>query len=272
MRLSIEGRPDRERAISTIHAGLDAGITHIDTAYAYRIPGETAHNHLLIREALDTWDGDSSKIMIATKGGHLRAAEDRPGRWSQNGHPEHLKLVAKWSLRDLGVDVLDLYYYHRPDLNVPYADSVGALKELHDSGLVKALGVSNVNTEQLEIAHSVLGDALVVVQNHFSPLYRESDAAFELAGELGLACIPYHSAEGLTAPGGKERFPAFHRIAKDKGISLQRLALDWELALGDHMVVIPGTSRPGSVLDSAAAGTDKLTQDELAALNADVWK
>ncbi|MDR2379346.1 MAG: aldo/keto reductase [Bifidobacteriaceae bacterium] len=273
MRLSIEGRPDRERAVQTIHAALDAGANHIDTAYAYRLPGEAqAHNHRLIRRALETWEGgDAAGVVVATKGGHLRAAEDRPGRWSQNGHPAHLKLVAEWSLQDLGVAALDLYYYHRPDLNVPYADSVGALKELHEAGTIKAAGVSNVNPEQLRIAREILGDALVVVQNHFSPAYRASDEVLRLSGDLGLAFIPYHSAEGLADLDGPARFPAFHRIAAERRISVQRLALVWELALGDHVVTIPGTSRPASILDSLQAAEDALSAEELAALNADVW-
>jgi aryl-alcohol dehydrogenase-like predicted oxidoreductase len=273
MRLSIEGRPSRQDAIATIHAALDAGANHIDTAYGYRIPGEPeAHNHRLIAEALATWPGgDSTKVVVATKGGHLRAAEDRPGRWSQNGNPAHLKLVAEWSLRDLGVDAIDLYYYHRPDLNVPYADSVLALKELHQAGTIKTAGVSNVNVEQLRIAHEILGDALVAVENHFSPAYRASDEVLRLAGELGLAFIPYHSAGGLAQPGGAERFPAFHKIAAARGISVQRLALAWELALGDHVIVIPGTSRPASILDSIQAADDVLTAEEMAALGADVW-
>ncbi|MDR0592682.1 MAG: aldo/keto reductase [Bifidobacteriaceae bacterium] len=273
MRLSIEGRPGREQAVQTIHAALDAGANMIDTAYGYRIPGEPeAHNHRLIRQALETWEGgDSTAVVVATKGGHLRAAEDRPGRWSQNGHPDHLKLVAEWSLGDLGVEALDLYYYHRPDLNVPYADSAGALKDLYDAGLIKAAGVSNVNPDQLRIAHEVLGDALVVVQNHFSPAHRASDAVLELSGELGLAFIPYHSAGGLAAPDGPARFGAFHRIAAERQITVQRLALAWQLALGDHVVTIPGTSRPASILDSLKAADDALSPAELAALNADVW-
>ncbi|MDR1394106.1 MAG: aldo/keto reductase [Bifidobacteriaceae bacterium] len=273
MRLSIEGRPAREQAIQTIHAALDAGINHIDTAYAYRQPGEPeGHNHKLIAETLSTWaGGDPSSIVVATKGGHLRNAEDRPGRWSQNGHPAHLKLVAEWSLRELGSAALDLYYYHRPDLNIPYADSVGALRELLDAGVIKSAGVSNVDADQLRIAHEILGDDLAAVENRFGPDWRASDEVLRLTGELGIAFVPYHSAGGLTAPDGATRFPAFHRIASERGISVQRLALAWELALGEHVVVIPGTSRPASILDSLAAAGDVLTDGELASLNADIW-
>ena len=128
MPLSIEGRPDREQAIATIHAALDAGITLIDTADAYCTgPEEVGHNELLIAEALAGYGADTSSVLVATKGGHLRPGD---GTWARNGHPDHLKQAAKASAARLGLDAIGLYQFHRPDPNVPYAESIGALAEI----------------------------------------------------------------------------------------------------------------------------------------------
>src|SRR5664280_2893006 len=92
MPMSIEGRPDAERSIATIHAALDAGVTLIDTADAYHLlPGEVGHNEELIARALKTYVGDTASVLVATKGGHLRPGD---GTWTQNGRPEYLKAVS----------------------------------------------------------------------------------------------------------------------------------------------------------------------------------
>src|SRR5271156_2438348 len=125
MPMSIEGRPDEQRSIRTIHAALDAGITLIDTADSYQLRAdEVGHNERLIARALATYGGDTSSVLVATKGGHLRPGD---GSWTLDGSPEHLKLAAEASLKRLGVDAIGLYQFHRPDPKVPYAESVGAL-------------------------------------------------------------------------------------------------------------------------------------------------
>ena len=127
MPMSIEGRPDRDRAIATIHAALDAGVTFIDTADAYHIgPDDIGHNEELIAEALRTWGGDSSSVLVATKGGHLRPGG---GAWTLDGSPAHLKSAVTDSAQRLGVESIGLYQFHRPDPKVPYAESVGAIRD-----------------------------------------------------------------------------------------------------------------------------------------------
>src|SRR4051812_20895756 len=125
MPMSIEGRPDEDRSIRTIHAALDAGITLIDTADAYHMHAdEVGHNESLIARALATYGGDTSSVLVATKGGHLRPGD---GSWTINGSPDYLKQACEASLKRLGVDAIGLYQHHRTDPNVPYADSIGAL-------------------------------------------------------------------------------------------------------------------------------------------------
>src|SRR5580692_8754724 len=178
MPMSIEGRPEEDRSIRTIHAALDAGVTLIDTADAYHLrAGETGHNERLIAEALASYGGDVSSALVATKGGHLRPGD---GSWTVDGSPAHLRQAAEASLKRLGVEAIGLYQFHRPDPKVPYADSIGALSELLDEGKIVRAGVSNANPAQIREAHAILGEHLVSVQNQFSPAFRSSEPELEL--------------------------------------------------------------------------------------------
>src|SRR6476661_2853151 len=147
MPMSIEGRPASARSVATIHAALDAGITLIDTADAYHLDQtDVGHNESLIAEALASYGGNTSDVLVATKGGHLRPGD---GSWTLDGSPAHLKAACEASLRRLGVEAIGLYQFHRPDPRIPYADSVGAVRELLDEGKIRAAGISNANPEQI---------------------------------------------------------------------------------------------------------------------------
>jgi aryl-alcohol dehydrogenase-like predicted oxidoreductase len=267
MPMSIEGRPDRARSIATIHAALDAGVTFIDTADAYQEVGEAVgHNETLIAEALASWGSDTSGIVVATKGGHLRPT---PGAWAQNGHPDYLKDAAKASAKRLGVESIGLYQFHRPDPEVDYADSVGAIRDLLDDGTIRMAGISNANPEQIRQANEILGGRLVSVQNQFSPKLRSSEPELELCAELGIAFLPWSPLGGIG--GAKElggKWAEFQAIADDHGVSPQQVCLAWELALAPIVIPIPGASRPESITDSALAAELELTADEVARLSA----
>src|SRR6476660_936315 len=185
MPMSIEGRPDEARSIATIHAALDVGVTLIDTADAYhRDADEVGHNELLIAKALSMAGGDTSNVLVATKGGHLRPGD---GSWTLNGRPDYLKQAAKASLQRLGGDAIGLYQFHRPDPDVPYAESVGALVDLLDEGVIEMAGISNADPAQIREAQDVLGGRLVSVQNQFSPAFGSSRPELDLCAELGIA-------------------------------------------------------------------------------------
>ena len=268
MPMSIEGRPDEERSIATMHAALDAGVTVIDTADAYHLAAtdEVGHNELLIARALKSYGGDTSAVLVATKGGHLRP---QSGSWAQNGHPEYLKQAAEASAKRLGVDAIGLYQYHRPDPQVPYADSIGALVELLDAGTIRMAGISNADPDQIREARDILGDRLVSVQNQFSPKFRSSEKELVLADELGIAFLPWSPLGGISGAGSLgENFEAFGRIAADRGVSPQVVCLAWELAKSPHVIPIPGASRPESIADSATAAELELTPEEFSALDA----
>ncbi|MFE7774590.1 aldo/keto reductase [Streptomyces sp. NPDC057445] len=274
MPLSIEGRPDETRARATIHTALDAGVTLIDTADSYHPPGEEAGaGELLVARALAAYGGGTDGILVATKGGRGRTAD---GDWSVNGDPRHLKRAAEASAGRLGVAAIGLYQLHKPDPAVPYADSLGAIRELLDAGTVRLAGISNVDTRQIGQAREILGDRLVSVQNRYSPAVRDSEAELRLCAELGLAFLPWSplggisrsSLDGAAAQGVKPAFAGFHQVARERGVSPQRVALAWLLAKSPTVIPIPGASRPESVRDSAAAGDLVLDEAELALLGA----
>ncbi|MGS0688769.1 aldo/keto reductase [Nakamurella sp. GG22] len=267
MPMSIEGRPDRERSIATIHAALDAGVTLIDTADAYHIHAdEVGHNESLIAEALSSYGADTSEVLVATKGGHLRPGD---GSWTTDGSPEYLKRAAEESLRRLGVEAIGLYQFHRPDPSTPYADSIGAIRDLLDEGKIRMAGISNANPEQIRLANDILGGRLVSVQNQFSPAFRSSEPELRLSEELGIAFLPWSPLGGIRSAGklGDSHTP-FQQLADELGVSPQRLTLAWMLSRSPVIIPIPGASRPESVRDSAAAADLQLTAEQVATLDA----
>jgi aryl-alcohol dehydrogenase-like predicted oxidoreductase len=227
---------------------------------------ETGHNEALIARALAAYGGDTSEVLVATKGGAAREAD---GTWSLNGAPESLRAACEHSLKRLGGDAIGLYQLHVPDPHVPYADSVGALRDLYDAGKVRAVGISNVDSDQLREAHGILGERLVSVQNSFSPASRDSEPQLRLCTELNIAFLPYSPLGGISRAGSLgSSHAAFARIAEERGISPQQVCLAWELAKSPVVVPIPGSSRPATVRDSAAAADLKLTEAEFTELDA----
>lgn len=266
MPMSIEGRPDRDRSISTIHAALDAGVSLIDTADAYnRDAGETGHNESLIAEALKTYGGDASEVLVATKGGLIRPGD---GSWRKDGRPEHLKEAAKASAHRLGVEAIGLYQFHRPDWRVAYVDSLGAIRDLLDEGVIRMAGISNADVDQIALAQEVLDGRLVSVQNQFSPRYTWSLRELRYCESHGIAFLPWSPLGGISRAGevGSRHAP-FQQVADAHGVSPHQVVLAWQLALAEVVIPIPGASRPSSILDSAGAAELELTDQDIAALS-----
>ncbi|WP_083787330.1 aldo/keto reductase [Stackebrandtia nassauensis] len=282
MPLSIEGRPDEARAIATIHAALDAGVTLIDTADSYYRPGEEpGHNELLIARALAGYAGSRDSVHVTTKGGRARGAD---GSWLVLDSPAALKRACEDSLARLGVESIALYQLHKPPLGADWDETLGVLDALHTEGKIQRIGLSNVDATQISRAHELLGDRLASVQNRYSPevLFDASigsaadvRAELRLCEELGLAFLPWSplggiSRSSLDGPSGQrsdDRYAAFHRIAAAHGVSPQRVCLAWLLATSPVVIPIPGASRPETIRDSAAASTVILSAAELAELD-----
>lgn len=265
MPMSVEDGPAEDRALATIHAALDAGVTLIDTADAYYAQADgPGHNELLVAKALGS-HGRGRDVLVATKGGHTRP----DGAWGLNGSPEYLRRACEESLRRLGAETIGLYQFHRPDPQVPYAESIGALSELLDEGKIAMAGISNADPEQIRLARDILGDGLAAVQNQFSPAFRSSEPELELCHELGIAFLPWSPLGGISkAAGLGSAYAPFARIAAAHGRSPQQVCLAWMLAKSPRVLPIPGASRPETIRDSAAAADLTLTDEEIAELDA----
>lgn len=295
MALAIEGRPDRDTAIRTIHAGLDAGVRYLDTAWSYYLPSQPGtgtaedlgYGEKMVRDALASWAGPRDEVLIATKTGYRRTmeapnvAENEPERqhlqavgsrygWMADSRPETMIRDAKESALHLGVDTLDLLYSHGPDPEVAYEDQVGALKQLLDEGVIRYAGISRVDNAQIDTAREMLGDKLVAVQNQFSPSHPDPEHTMEHCAELGLAFVCWSPLGGFLDAFDQRAYDPFRTVAGNHGCSYQRVVLAWELSRYERLFTIPSARNPQEINDSFAATELTLTQDELAMLNASV--
>jgi pyridoxine 4-dehydrogenase len=243
--------PDRDAAVAVVRRAVELGVNLIDTADSY---GPHVSEQL-IAEALHPYpDG----LLVATKGGLERTG---PGEWPRNAHPEHLRAACEGSLRDLRVDTIDLYQLHAPDPAVPYAESVGALKELQEEGKIRLVGVSNVSVEQLEQARSIVD--VVTVQNRFNLTDRHSADVLAVCERDGLGFFPWFplAAGDLARPGG-----LVAQIAAVHDATPGQVALAWLLAHSPVMLPIPGTGSVEHLEENVAAAQLELTEEEIGRL------
>ncbi|MEA2468966.1 MAG: hypothetical protein QOJ57_3092 [Thermoleophilaceae bacterium] len=265
MPLSVPGRPDEQQAIRTIHAALGAGVNLLDTADAYS-DGEHdvgAGERLIARALRDVPAADQP--LVATKGGHTRPGD----RWELDGRPEYLRAACEASLRALEVDAIDLYQLHRPDPATPFAESVGALRDLRDEGKIRLVGLSNVTVAQLAEAEAIV--EIGAIQNELSLSYTYPIGKGEVAAceERGIAFLAWSPLGGASAA-GEVGAGAVGRVASEHGVSPQRVALAWLLSLSPAVVPIPGSRRPETILDSVAAAELELRAEELEAIGREV--
>ena len=218
-------------------------------------------------EALATWSGDRSQIVVATKGGITRSEGEK---WGRDGSLDYLRKAVEASLRALRVDVIDLYQYHRPDRWMVYGEVMENLKTLQQEGKIRAVGISNASVEEIEIAEQVLGAGnLTSVQNEFSPRHPGSYDELRYCVDRGIAFLPW-SPLGGTGGGARsigDRFAVFGEVARAHDVSPQQVVLAWELGLGDTVIPIPGARRAESIVDSAKAVDLELSGDERARLS-----
>ncbi|MGD8868631.1 MAG: aldo/keto reductase [Gemmatimonadales bacterium] len=264
MPLSLSGRPPESRAISVIHAALEAGMTLIDTADVYCLDDDDiGHNERLVAKALASWSGDSQQVIIATKGGMRRPA----GRWEYNGHPDHLRTACERSLRALGVECIDLYQFHVPDPDVAFMDSVGALAELQREGKVRWIGLSNVSVSLIEAAREMV--ELVTVQNRLNPFFREAleNGVVKHCSDNGIGFLAYSPVGGGRLNKRLPAHPVVREIAQRRGISAHAAVLAWVLSRAPNVIVIPGARTVDHAVDSAGAAEIVLEDEDLEAID-----
>ena len=273
------GIPDDNESIETLHYAIDLGINFWDTADFYG----NGKNEELISKVLTA---NRDKIFIATKFG-FRAVEDGKGSYF-DGSPKYLKIAVEASLKRLKVDVIDLYYAHRIDPNVPVEEMVGAMSELVKQGKVRYLGLSEASANSLRKAHAV--HPIAALQSEYSLLTRDVEKEIlPVCKELGITFVPFSPlARGLmtntlnlnelpvndfrkTLPRYQQEYQennqnlagAFADVASKKGCTPAQLALAWLLAQGENIIPIPGTKKRNKLQDNAGSVDIELSAQDM---------
>jgi aryl-alcohol dehydrogenase-like predicted oxidoreductase len=242
--------PDRDVAKAVLRRVVELGVNLIDTANSYG----PAVSEELIAEALHPYPDD---LVIATKGGLERTG---PNQWPVNGRPDHLKQVCEESLRRLRLDEIPLYQQHRPDPNVPYEETIGALVELKEQGKIRHIGVSNVDEGQLRVAHRLT--PVVSVQNRYNVSDRSSESMLDLCEQEQIAFLPYSPVQDF------EDNAVVHETASRHGVTVMQVLLAWMLARSPVMLPIPGTGSVAHLEENVEAATIRLDPSEVAAITA----
>ncbi|WP_406213017.1 aldo/keto reductase [Streptomyces canus] len=251
---------DRQRSIAVLRRAVELGVNHIDTAAFYFSSLRSANE--IINSALSPYPDD---LVIAAKVGPFR---DYTGEWGTSARPEDLRGHVEENLRQLGRDHLDLVYLRRMGQD-SVAEHFGALAELRDKGLIRHLGISDVEPRHLAEAQAIA--PVVSVQNRFGldSRNRVTDDMVRICGEQGIAFVPFFAiagdagAEGATTAHDE----AVLAVARAHDATPAQVRLAWTLAQGPHVLAIPGTGNPDHLAENVAAGALRLTDDELDILN-----
>jgi len=275
----VYGNANDEESIGVIHYAIERGITLLDSADMYG----WGHNETILGRALK---GRRDKVVVATKFGQVKLPD---GKQAVDGRPEYVIQACDASLKRLGIEVIDLYYQHRVDVNTPIEDTVGAMKRLVEQGKVRAIGLSEARPETIRRAHKV--HPITAVQNEYSLLYRtEGEETLKATRELGITLVPYsplgrsmltgtvHGKSDLPEGDRRLQHPRFQGEALDKNVALVKrieaiaaeksctpaqLVLAWMLAQGKDIVPIPGTKRRQRIDENLKALEVKLSAGDL---------
>ena len=279
------GKGDDAESIKVVHHAIDHGVNFLDSSDMYG----WGHNETLLGKALTgAWRG---KVVLATKFGQTQQPGGANG---VNGRPEYVKQACEASLKRLGLDEIDLYYQHRVDPSVPIEETVGAMGELVKAGKVKAIGLSEANSDTIRRGHKT--HPLAAVQSEYSLLYRQhAEETLATTRPLGISYVAYSplgrsmltgavkSAADIPEGDGRGRHPRFagdnlarnlglvaaiEALAKTKGCTPGQVALAWLLAQGTDIVPIPGTKRSARVDENVGALDVALSADDVARLSA----
>jgi aryl-alcohol dehydrogenase-like predicted oxidoreductase len=274
------GPRDEAESIAAIHRALDLGINFLDTADIYG----PFTNEELVGKAIR---GRREKVVLATKFGIVRG--DDPNSRAINGRPDYVRASCEGSLRRLGVNVIDLYYQHRVDPQVPIEETVGAMADLVRQGKVRYLGLSEASPLTIRRAHAV--HPIAALQTEYSLWSREpEDEILGTVRELGISFVAYSPLgrgfltgqikryEDFASDDYRRQSPRFQgenfarnlalvrhveTIAKEKHCTAAQLALAWVLAQGDDVIPIPGTKRRSYLEENAAAVDIRLNSEDL---------
>src|SRR5512147_257100 len=283
MRMSFGDKPtDKQEMIDFLHKAVERGVTFFDTAEVYG----PFTNEELVGEALEPFKG---QVVIATKFGWKHGEKGPHPTMGQDSRPEQIKRVADASLKRLRVDVIDLFYQHRPDPNVPMEDVAGAVKDLIRAGKVKHFGLSEANADMIRRAHAV--QPVTALQSEYSIWWRAIESEIlPTCKELGIGLVPYSPLgrgyltgkidENTTFDSSdiRSRNPRFtpeaikanrvvidllEKIAAQKEATPAQIALAWLLAQKPWIVPIPGSRKLARLEENIGAVAVELTSDDL---------
>ena len=282
MSFSYGPPPDKNEMIAVLRGAVESGVTFFDTAEVYG----PFTNEELLGEALAPF---RKQVVIATKFGFERNANGGPGWTGVNSRPEHIRAVAEASLKRLRTDVIDLFYQHRVDPNVPIEDVAGAVKDLIAEGKVKHFGLSEAGVTTVRRAHAV--QPVAALQSEYSLWWREpEEEILSVLEELGIGLVPYsplgkgfltgninehttfdktdfrNTVPRLTPENRKANqavVDLIQKVAMNKNATPAQIALAWLLAQKPWIVPIPGTTKPDRLVENFGAIAVELTADEL---------
>ncbi|MEO3997127.1 aldo/keto reductase [Mesorhizobium sp. CAU 1732] len=279
------GGQDEKDAIATLHRAVELGVTLFDTAEVYG----PFTNEVLVGKGLKPL---RDKVRIATKFGfNIVETQDGPKQEpGLNSRPENVRKVAEASLKRLGIEVIDLFYQHRVDPDVPFEETVGAMADLVKEGKVRTLGLSEASAASIRRAHAV--HPIAAVQSEYSLWTRDPEAeVLPTCRELGIGFVPFSplgrgfltgaitSADQLGEKDFRRGLPRFEEenlkrnlaavadlqaFAATKGVSAAQLALGWVLHQGDFIVPIPGSRKIANLEQNVAVASIALSADDLA--------
>jgi aryl-alcohol dehydrogenase-like predicted oxidoreductase len=282
------GATDDAESLATLHAALNMGVTHFDTADTY---GHGHNEQLLGRFLAEIGPQRSAQITVATKFGIVR----KPGAYERriDNSPAYIRSACEASLQRMGIDCIGLYYCHRRDAATPIAEVVGAMAELVQAGKVRSLGLSEVTLATLQAAHAV--HPIAALQTEFSLWSREVEAELLAATQaMGTALVAYSplgralltgqlaNVDQLDASDFRRALPRFtgvaaeqnshlirqlNQLATEWGTPTTQLALAWVLHKGPHVLPIPGTRRRTHLAQNVGAASVDLTPQQMAALD-----
>ncbi|MBB3946642.1 pyridoxine 4-dehydrogenase [Rhizobium skierniewicense] len=275
---------DESGSIATLHRAVDLGVTFFDTAEVYG----PYTNEVLVGKGLKPF---RDKVTIATKFGFRIDASKPSGQMmvGTDSRPENVHAAAEASLKRLGVEVIDLFYQHRVDPNVPIEETVGAMAELVEAGKIRHLGLSEANAATLRKAHAT--HPITALQSEYSLWTRdvEQNGVLDTCRELGIGFVPFSplgrgvltgalkNLDGLSDTDFRRSLPRFQaenfdanlalitlleEMAVEKGVEAGQLALAWVMAQGDFIVPIPGTTKIANLEKNVAAANVSLSAEE----------
>ncbi len=242
---------DRAGALSVLRRAVELGVDFIDTADSYG----PAVSEELIAEALAPY----GEVRVATKAGFLRTG---PDKWVPCGKPDYLRQECEMSLRRLGVESINLFQLHRIDPDVPAEDQFGLLSDLITEGKVRAVGLSEVNVDEIRAARAVV--PISTVQNLYNASRRGSEDVVNYCEAEGIGFIPWFpvAAGALARPGG-----VLDAVAAKMGATTAQVSLAWLLARSPVVLPIPGTSKVAHLEENMAARDIELSAEDLAAID-----